>query len=256
MSPIDAALLFAAAVGGGALNAVAGGGSFLTFPMLILQGVPAVTANATSTVALWPGSLASAGAYRRDIAGSGRPLLWFSLVSLLGGFMGARLLLRTSDDAFRDAVPWLLLFATLVFAFGGTLVSRLRRERSPAEPSPGRGSTLASLATQLVIAVYGGFFGGGIGIMMLAAFAILGMRDIHAMNGMKSWLGVCINGVAVVTFVAAGAVSWPPALVMLGGAVVGGYGGAAGARRLNPLLVRRFVIGLGFVLSGYFFLWG
>jgi uncharacterized membrane protein YfcA len=253
---LDSALLFLAAAGGGALNSVAGGGSFLTFPTLLFMGVPAVTANATSTVALWPGSVASASAYRRDLATSRRYLVSYGLVSLLGGWIGARLLLRTPDGAFREAVPWLLLFATLVFAFGASLVARLRRQRDVEVERPEGGASLAAVLVQLAIAVYGGFFGGGIGIMMLAAFAVLGMRNIHAMNGMKNLLGACINGVAVATFVAAGAVSWPPALVMLGGSILGGYGGAAGARRLNPLLIRRFVIALGFGLSAYFFVAG
>lgn len=256
MTLFESALLFLAAAGGGALNSVAGGGSFLTFPTLLFMGVPAVTANATSTVALWPGSVASASAYRHDLAASRRYLVAYGVVSLLGGWIGAWLLLRTPNDAFRAAVPWLLLFATLVFAFGANLVARLRRRGGATGERPEGGASLAAVLVQLVIAVYGGFFGGGIGIMMLAAFAVLGMSNIHAMNGMKNLLGACINGVAVITFVAAGAVAWPPALVMLGGSILGGYGGAAGARRLNPLHIRRFVIALGFGLSAYFFIAG
>jgi uncharacterized protein len=249
---LDAALLFLAAVGGGALNSVAGGGSFLTFPTLLFTGVTPIIANATSTVALWPGSIASASAYRRDLRSSRRHLLSFAIASLVGGFVGARILLRTSDGDFRALVPWLLLLATLVFAFGNQIVSRIWKKRD-TEHAPSRASAIAAVATQLVIATYGGFFGGGMGILMLATFTILGMRDIHAMNGMKNTLAVCINGIAVLTFVAAGAVLWPQAMVMLAGAVMGGYGGASLAKRLNPQHVRRFVIALGLVLSGYFF---
>lgn len=253
MTTPDALLLLLAGAGGGALNAVAGGGSFLTFPTLVFQGVSPIIANATSTVALWPGSIASTGAYRDDLRTLRRYLVPFSVASLLGGYLGAWLLLRTSPDDFRALVPWLILVATLVFAFGDRVVTRLRA-RSDGEPRPpARWGFPLAVATQLLIATYGGFFGGGMGIMMLATFTIFGMRDIHAMNGMKSWLAVAINGVAVVTFVAAGAVLWPQALVMLAGAVAGGYGGARLARRVAPGRVRRFVIALGAVLTVYFF---
>jgi uncharacterized protein len=252
---LEAALLFLAAVGGGALNSVAGGGSFLTFPTLLFTGVSPIIANATSTVALWPGSIASAGAYRKDVRAYRQLLVPFSIASLAGGYLGARILLRTSDGDFRALVPWLLLVATLVFAFGGQVVSRLRRKRDAERPATTT-STAVAVATQLVIATYGGFFGGGMGILMLATFTILGMSDIHAMNGMKNWLAVCINGVAVVTFVAAGAVLWPQAVVMLGGAILGGYGGASLAKKVDAVHVRRFVIALGLGLSAYFFIRG
>jgi uncharacterized membrane protein YfcA len=255
MSILEAALLFVAAMGGGAMNSVAGGGSFLTFPSLLFFGVPPIAANATSTVALWPGSLASVGAYRRDLPDSRRYLIALSVASLLGGLAGAVLLLHTPADAFRRLIPWLLLFATLIFTFGARLVSRLRGE-GPVREAPTRGSTLLAFVVQFVISTYGGFFGGGMGIVMLATFAISGMRDIHAMNGMKNWMAVCINGIAVLTFVLAGAVYWPQAGVMLGGAILGGYGGASYAKRLNPLYIRRFIIALGFGLSLYFFVKG
>ncbi len=254
MTFFDSVLLLAAAGGGGALNAVAGGGSFLTFPMLLFQGVPAIAANASSAVALWPASLASAGAYRHDIRLAKAYLLSFSVASVAGGILGAQLLLHTSGTTFRSLVPWLLLFVTLVFAFGGVVVKALRKGRVPAAQTRSRASTAAGFLTQLLIATYGGFFGGGMGIMMLATFTALGMENIHAMNGLKNWCAVCINGVAVVTFVAAGVVAWPQTSVMLIGGVAGGYFGASGAKKLNPLLIRRFVIALGLVLSAYFFI--
>jgi uncharacterized membrane protein YfcA len=252
----DAVLLFLAAAGGGALNAVAGGGSFLTFPTLLFQGVPAVPANASSAVALWPGSLASTAAHREDLRSGKEHLLTFTVSSLVGGVLGAALLLLTPGTTFRALVPWLLLLATLVFAFGGRVVARLRRDRKRGAHDRSRASSVAGFLAQLVIATYGGFFGGGMGMMMLATFTVLGMEDIHAMNGLKNWCAVCINGVAVVTFVAAGIVAWPQTLVMLVGAVLGGYGGATSAKRVDPAVVRRFVIALGLVLSGYFFLQG
>lgn len=255
MTLLDAAILFLVATGAGALNSVAGGGSFLTFPTLLFVGTPPILANATSTVALWPGSVASVGAYRREVGRERQRLLSLSLVSLAGGYAGARLLLSTPQDTFRDLIPWLLLTATLVFICGGPLLQRLRAGRPPAA-TPRRGARLAGLVVQFVIATYGGFFGGGIGILMLAALTVTGMEDIHAMNGLKNALAVCINGVAVVTFIAAGAVLWPQALVMTAGAIVGGYGGASLARRLNPVLVRRFVIVIGTAMTLYFFLRG
>ena len=255
MTILEAGLLFLAAVAGGALNSVAGGGSFLTFPTLLFTGVPPIVANATSTMALWPGSLASVGAYRKDVRAYRHHLVPFSIASLVGGYLGARILLRTSDGDFRALVPWLMLVATVVFAFGGQIVARVRK-RGAADHPITRAAAFGATAVQLVISTYGGFFGGGMGILMLATFTVLGMRQIHAMNGMKNWLAACINGIAVVTFVTAGAIVWPEAVVMIVGAVLGGYGGASVAKKLNPLLVRRFVIALGFGLSLYFFVNG
>jgi len=257
VSLLDGVLLFLAAAAGGAMNSVAGGGSLITFPALLFLGVPAVPANATSTVALWPGSVAGAVAYRNDLRSSGNNLLPWSMVSFVGGLLGALLLLRTSSETLRTLVPWLMLVATLTFAFGGKVVGWMRQKygRMPSAPATGQ-TTVTALLVQLLISVYGGFFGGGIGFMMLATFSLSGMSDIHAMNGMKSWLAACINGVAVVTFVVAGAVFWPQTLAMVTGAIAGGFAGAAQARRLDPVRVRRFVIFLGLALTGYFFLFG
>ena len=249
----QAIALFAAAVVGGTLNAVAGGGSFVTFPMLIFSGVPPVQANATSTVALWPGAVASAGAYRSALDVPRQQLVVLAAASIAGGAIGALLLLHTSQTLFLRLVPILLLAATLLFTFGGTLTARLRKRLDkPAKPEH---PAIVSLGiTQFIIATYGGFYGGGIGILMLATFSVAGMDNIHAMNGLRSLLASCINGVAVITFILAGAIYWPQALVMVLGAVLGGYGGASVARRLDPLLVRRFVIAVGVVMTAYFFL--
>ncbi|HWH08335.1 MAG TPA: sulfite exporter TauE/SafE family protein, partial [Candidatus Thermoplasmatota archaeon] len=199
--PAALALLVLAALAAGALNAVAGGGSFFTFPALVLAGVPAVPANATSAVALWPASVASAAAFREDLKHPRRTLWVLGGVSLLGGLLGALLLLLTPERAFEGLVPWLLLVATLVFAFGPRLTAALRARdlRLP----------LAGMAlVQLLVATYGGYFGGGMGIMMLAAFAAMGMEDLNAMNGLKAILGVLLNGVAIAAFVAGGVVAW------------------------------------------------
>ncbi|MHB8605069.1 MAG: sulfite exporter TauE/SafE family protein [Thermoplasmatota archaeon] len=244
-------LLFLAALVAGAQNAVAGGGTFLTFPTLLFAGVAPIPANATSTIALWPGGLASIGAYWGDLKTRKRVLAAFGVASLAGGLVGAELLLHTPERTFRGLIPFLIGGATLLFAFGGKLTAALRsRDPSDAPPSGGR---LAALSlVQFLIAIYGGYFGAGIGILMLAALAVMGMEDIHAMNALKVVLGVTINGVAIVAFLFAGIVVWSAALVMLVGAVVGGYGGARLSKRFTQAQVRGFVIAVGAVLTIYF----
>jgi uncharacterized protein len=248
---VEYAALFASAVLGGGLNSVAGGGSFLTFPTLIVTGVAPIKANATSTVALWPGSLASVGAYRREL-GAVRHGKLLSGISLIGGLLGALLLLHTPSATFSALIPYLLLVATLLFAFNGPIRGWLGAMFAPGEHHSGR-MPFALIVAQLVIATYGGFFGGGIGILMLAALSLLGLDNIHEMNALKTLLASCINGIAVVTFIIAGAVVWPQAVVMLVGAVTGGYVGAATARKLDQRWVRRFVIAVGCAMTIYFF---
>lgn len=242
-------MLAAAALIAGAVNAVAGGGSFFTFPALVLVGVPPVSANATSAVALWPASIASAVAFKDDVEHTRGVLLRLGVISLAGGLAGALLLLLTPEQAFARAVPWLLLAATLVFAFGSRLTRRFLAH--------GTHAPFAVVAlVQAGISTYGGYFGGGMGIMMLAAFSALGMTNLHAMNGLKALLGVGINGVAVVAFIVAGVVHWPFALLMLAGGIAGGWGGARISRRIDPRWTRGFVIAVGFALSAYFFVAG
>lgn len=250
----DMVALFIAAVLGGALNSVAGGGTFITLPTLIFTGVPPVSANTTSTVALWPGAVASVGAYRKELAKQMRSLLFLGSTSLVGGILGAILLLNTSEELFVLLLPYLLLIATLLFTFGGTISRFLRARFSGSSTSSSSWTSLIGVSLlQLVISIYGGYFGGGIGFLMLAMLTLLGMENIHSMNALKTVLASCINGVAVLTFIVTGAVLWPQAIVMIGGAIVGGYGGAAFAQRLDPTLVRRFVIAVGFAMTIYFF---
>ena len=237
--------LFWAAALGGALNSVAGGGSFVTLPALIYGGVPAVAANATSTLALWPGSVASAVAYRREIRADARMLLILGSVSVVGGLLGALLLIRTSDSSFLRLLPWLMLVAAATFTFPPSIRSR------DADHRP---SLWVVVLLQFVIAIYGGYFGGGMGIMMLATLAISGMSDIHEMNGLKSILGSAINGVALAEFVAKGAVLWSAGLVMVVGGMAGGYAGASLARRIERRHVRTFVIVIAWTMTAYFFL--
>lgn len=253
MTPLNIILLFFAGMLASALNSVAGGGSFISFPALLLLGIPPVNANTTNTVALWPGSIASAGAYRQELTAGWRALVPLVLVSLAGGIVGAALLLNTPQETFARLLPFLLLMATLLLAFSKRITQAVRGRGIGSNLSPGVTNTLV-LVLQFFIAVYGGFFGGGIGIMMLAIMSVRGMENIHAMNSIKTLLAAVINGLAVAVFVLAGQVYWQPGLVLLAGAVLGGYGGAYLAQRFESEHVRKFIIGVGFFLTIYFFI--
>jgi uncharacterized protein len=240
-------LLTLAAFVAGILNAVAGGGAFIAFPALIFAGMPALNANASSTVALFPGQFSSAFAYRSDIRGIEEfSITMFLVLSLIGGLLGALLLLVTPADVFRQLVPWLLLFATLVFILGNfapaSATTRFRLGRR------------AVLVVQFLIACYGGYFGGGIGFLMLAALTLFGMRDIHAMNGMKILMGTMMNATAVATFVIAGIVHWPETIGMAVASFIGGYIGVIGAKRVNQTLLKGFVAIVATAMTIYFFL--
>lgn len=243
--------LAASAAGGGFMNALAGGGTILTFPTLILLGVPAIQANATSTVALLPGAAASLAGYRREVATHRAWLRTLLLPSLLGGALGSVLLLATPERTFAALAPWLVLFATLLFLFQ-VVTSRRREGATDASTAPvPRLADRLLLATvcQFAVAVYGGYFGAGIGILMLVILGFLGLQDIHAMNGLKNFFGICINGLAAGYFVWRGAVIWPLALVMLAGAVAGGYFGAHFARRIGRERARIAVVAIGFFVT-------
>ena len=250
MSLEHAIFLFLASIVGGALNAVAGGGSFVAFPALLFTGVPPIPANATNTLALWTGAAASGGAYRNRLNVPMRVLLPLMVTSVIGGIAGAVLLLRTPAHAFLRVLPWLMLGATLLFIFGKKLAGR-------RASSVGHDATTAAIVGasifELVVAVYGGYFGGGLGIVNLAMLAAVGMTDIHAMNALKSILGTAINGIAALVFVVKGAIYWPQAIVMIAGALVGGYFGAHCAQKLPQAWVRSFVILVGTGMTVYFF---
>ena len=243
-------LIAASGVFAGMINSVAGGGSFLTLPVLIGCGVPPIPANATSTIALWPGTLASFGAYRREMAARPRLAVVLAIISLAGGLIGALILLRTPQLTFDRLLPWLTLFATVLFVFGPRISARLKLSLGEADDHK---SLLKTGTIQFFIAIYGGYYGAGAGIMMLAVLALLGMKNIHAMNAFKTLLSGSFNGAAVVTFILQGIVHWPEALWMMGGAVAGGYGGAWLARRTPPAWIRAFVIFTGVVTTAYFF---
>ena len=229
---------------------MAGGGSFVTFPALLFTGVPPIPANATNTLALWTGAAASGGAYRNRLDVPVRVMLPLLITSLIGGIAGAVLLLRTPAHTFLRVLPWLMLGATLLFIFGKKLAG--------SRPSSvGHGATSAAIVGasifELVVAVYGGYFGGGVGIVNLAMLAAVGMTDIHAMNALKSILGTAINGIATGVFVVKGAIYWPQAIVMITGALVGGYFGAHYAQKLPQAWIRWFVILVGAGMTVYFF---
>jgi uncharacterized membrane protein YfcA len=247
-NPHDAFLLFFAALLGGALNAVAGGGSFVAFPALLFTGVPPVPANATNTVALWTGLTFSGGAFRHHLKVQRRVLWSLVAVSLAGGVIGALLLLRTPGQTFLKVLPWLMLFAVMLFIFGPKLTRKVRVVQEPTGKA-----ILAASFFQLLVAIYGGYFGGGMGFVILAMLTAFGMADIHEMNAFKIVLSSATNGIAVVIFIVSHAVYWPQALVMILGAALGGYFGAHYSLRLPRVWVRWFVIAVGAGMTTYFF---
>jgi uncharacterized membrane protein YfcA len=253
MELAHAPLLFLVAVAAGALNSVAGGGSFLSFPALIFTGVPPINANATNTFALWPGTAASTAAYRRELARQKpRTVIPLVLTAFGGGLTGAVLLLKTPQRTFLQLIPWLLLMATLLLLFSPQISAWVRHRTGMHKSS--RLAMLGGALIQLFIGVYIGFFGAGAGIMMLAMLAVLGMQNIHEMNGVKTLLATVGNGVAVATFILAKAIFWPQAVLMTLGATLGGYAGAYFALKVDPKKVRWFAIATGFAMTAYFFM--
>ncbi|MDH0049406.1 sulfite exporter TauE/SafE family protein [Comamonas terrigena] len=244
------ALLLAAAFVAGALNAVAGGGSFLTLPALVFTGVPPVVANATGTVALLPGYAAGAWGFKDDMAPPpGLSMRQVVALSLLGGSAGAALLLFTPDATFRKVVPWLLLAATALFAFGPQLRAwAAGKNAAQATPSTGK----AALG-MLAVAIYGGYFNGGLGILLLALFGLLGQTQLNAMNGMKNVVSALLTAIAVAIYAVGGIVEWPQALLMMVAATAGGYGGARVARRIPAPVLRWGIVATGLVMAGLFF---
>jgi uncharacterized membrane protein YfcA len=235
----------------GMMNSIAGGGTLVTFPALVALGVPPLNANATSTVALWPASVSSMWGYRAQLRGA-RVWAWgFAIPSLVGGGIGAWLLLRTPAARFAAIVPWLVLGATALFVAQQPVMKWVRRHRVPSSeptdtvatrfPSPG------IMIFQLLVAIYGGYFGAGIGILMLAALGLMGFSNIHRMNGLKNWGGLCINAVAALLFAFSRLVNWPVALAMAVGSISGGYLGSRAAQRVPQALVRGSVVAIGLI---------
>jgi len=245
--------LFVAGVVAGAINSDAGGGSFISFPTLLFVGLPPVSATATNIVALWPGQPASVWAYRYEFRGLPRGvLLPLTVTGILGGILGAYVLLITPSATFLRLVPWLLFIATLIFAMSGRITRWVRQRAKHSEPrefATGRGIWL-----QLFIAFYLGYFGAGAGILILAVLALLGMDHINSMNALKSWLTTVSNGVAMIVFVASPhVVYWPQAILMIIGSILGGYFGAYFARNTTPDHLRAIIVVIGFSSTIYFF---
>jgi uncharacterized membrane protein YfcA len=246
-----AIFLFFAGALGGAINAVAGGGSFISFPALLFTGVPAIPANATNTLALWVGTTASGGAYREKLNITRRVMMTLVITSVIGGLAGAFLLIKTPAQTFLHVLPWLLLGATLLFAFGKHVTGRISAGITHEASNT---AVMVASIYETIVAVYGGYFGGGVGIMNLAMLAALGMTDIHAMNKLKVMLGGVINGVATITFIAAGTILWPQAMVMTAGSILGGYSSAHFSQKLPQTWVKSFVILVGTAMTIYFFI--
>ena len=244
---VHAALMFVAAFFGGVVNSIAGGGMLLTFPLLIWLGLDPKVANATSTVALWPGLFSGTFGYRREMNDSSLILMRLGVVSVIGGGVGAWLLIVTPSPVFSRLVPLLILFATILFMVQGPVNRWLRLPAAEGEST--KGWWIGVIILQFFSATYGGYFGAGNGILMLAAMGLIGLHDIHRANGIKNFLGVCINGVAVFSFSIAHMVSWPSALLMAVAATIGGYVGARTARRVGRVFIRRAIVVIGFTIT-------
>jgi uncharacterized membrane protein YfcA len=246
MDLTSALLLAAAGLTAGTMNAAAGGGSFVSIPAMVATGMPAVAANASSTVALLPGTLASAWAWRGDFRSlQGVSLATLVLISVVGGLLGAVLLLVTPTRAFDALLPWLMLVGTVTFAYGKQVGAALQKR-----VSIGRGTVLAA---QVLLAIYAGYFGGGVGIMMMAVWSLLGETDIKAMSALRTLLVSAANGVAVACFAAFGPIHWAETGVMLVAAIAGGYFGARLAKRMPAPVLRGFVILFGSAMTLVFF---
>ncbi len=252
MSWHEAILLALSAVAAGVINAVAGGGTMLTFPALLFVGTPSVVANATSTLALVLGSSGGLFGYRRQLRAVRPWLVRFVPVCLAGGLLGAILLTATGEKVFSNLVPFLLLFATVLFV-AQDAVRRFAGVSVMSQAAPRARTIWLAIAFQFLVAVYGGYFGAGIGILMLASLGFLGLRDIHEMNALKTVLGSLINLVAAIYFIAAGLITWPKAGIMTVGAVAGYFLGAHFAQRISQRRVRQIITAIGFAISAVLF---
>ncbi len=248
--------LFLAGVIAGLMNSIAGGGTLVTFPGLVAYGIPTVVANATNTSVVWPGTLSSAFAYRDELTRDRALLLTLLVPSLIGGLLGAIVLVNTPEAVFARIVPLLILFATLLFATSDFIKGFARR---------GGGSDVHTehvnwlngvwgFGFQLFLSTYGGYFGAGIGLLMLASFSVMGLRDVHRMNALRTVLGSAINGIALVYFVIRGLIVWPIAIMMAIGAIIGGYGGARLSRRVDQRILRVLIVVIGLGVSAWLFI--
>ena len=247
MEIYEVVLLITASFFAGIINSIAGGGSFLTFPALVFAGVPTIAANATSAVAVFPGYLSGALGFAKELKAFPKSkFLLLIFLSISGGVLGSILLLITPEVVFSFIIPWLLGFATLLFAFGN-YVSKL------AEKTSDTNGFKSNIAT-LLVCIYGGYFNGGLGIVLLALFSTLGMRDIHLMNGLKNIMSFALSAASVVTFAIAGIVFWKYAIIMMIAATIGGYFGVIVARKLPKSIIRIIIVIIGTIMTFIFFI--
>lgn len=246
MTFFTALLLFLAGLLSGAVNAIAGGGTFLTFGAMSLAGLPPISANATSSIVQFPGYIASALAYKSEIAREWKAIAVLSAISLVGALGGALLLLSLSNPSFQSLVPWLLLAATALFTAGPKLKPKVEAEHAP--------NSAAGITTQFVTAIYGGFFGAGMGIMMLASLGLATGGEYHRLNAIKNFLSIVIAAIAITVFTAGGAINWLYGIIMLPGAGLGGYLGVYLAKRVPQKWMRYAVIVVGLFLAAYYWI--
>ncbi|WP_076590118.1 sulfite exporter TauE/SafE family protein [Vibrio ostreicida] len=245
-------LLFSAGVLGGVLNSVAGGGSFITFPSLLFVGVPPIVANATNTFAACAGYLSGAYGFKQDIAQHRHSLIAMVLLSLLGGGVGAYLLLTVSESVFVGAIPWLLLFATGLFFFGQSMSTGFDTLSQRLSLNP-RWSALCIALLLVAVSIYGGFFNAGLGVVVLGYLVLAGNQDINQMNGLKLLISSCVSLTAIMVFVVQGSIDWPRGLTVMSGTLVGGYLAARVSRLVPQALIKRFVGLSSVVMTVYFF---
>ena len=248
----DLIILFVAGLLGGILNSIAGGGSFITFPALLFVGIPPISANATNTFSACSGYISGAWAYRKDLAAVKEQLPRFILISLIGGISGAWLLLQTPETAFEQAIPWLLLFATVLFVFGSRINAALKSLTTKHRHASALGVILLSLLL-LGVCLYGGFFNAGLGIISLSYLALAGYSNIYTMNGLKLLISTFVSLIAIALFIYDGVIAWYEGSIVLLGTVLGGYVAAHQSRKLPQQWVRNFVIVASTGITLFFF---
>ena len=263
LAPSQLAFVSLLAVLAGVSNSIAGGGMLLVFPALVGLGVPPIIANATSTVALWPGAITSMLGYRSELAGARAWARRFAVPSVVGGLVGALLLISTPEQRFKALVPWLVLGATVLFAAQQPIMKWINRDQSVADRLAAhnadgtlRPPTLLFLVVQFLVAIYGGYFGAGAGILMLGILGLMGLTNIHQMNGLKNWAAFCFNGVAIATFIVSGVVDWSLVLALAVSAAAGGYAASRMAQRVPQAAVRFVIVAIGVGYGGWLLLGG